>query len=272
MRKLVIICFAIAIAAIAACTAPRNGQPGPAMSPPVTDGVTSVIAMSSYVGALESPNATLGGSFGLAVDIDADFAVVGAPTADAKGVDSGAAFIYRLVPGSTNLWTQWRQLLPASLTTSNRFGRSVSLGEDFLAVGASEQVPVAGQSGAVYLYRRQQGGADNWGEWMRIAPTNLPGSSRFGYAVALHGDLLAVGAPDATLPGALGSFGYDDEGVPAQSVDIVRDGTWVGVLSGRDSAPLVGLPSGGMVRADGPGRLPMVRMTNVGLLPGESLS
>ena len=45
--------------------------------------------------------------------------------------------------------------------------------------------------------RRQEGGADNWGEWMRIAPTNLPGSSRFGYAVALQGDLLAVGAPGA---------------------------------------------------------------------------
>ena len=44
----------------------------------------------------------------------------------------------------------------------------------------------------------------------------------------------------------------------------------MGVLSGRDSAPLVGRSSGGMVRADGPSRLPMVRMTNVGLLPGES--
>ncbi|MFZ6004961.1 MAG: TldD/PmbA family protein [Actinomycetota bacterium] len=75
---------------------------------------------------------------------------------------------------------------------------------------------------------------------------------------------------DATLPGALGSFGYDDEGVPAQAVDIVKDGTWVGVLSGRDSAPLLGLPSGGMVRADGAARLPMVRMTNVGLVPGDS--
>ena len=37
---------------------------------------------------------------------------------------------------------------------------------------------------------------------------------------------------DATLPGALGSFGYDDEGTPAQPVDIVRDGIWVGVLCG----------------------------------------
>ena len=75
---------------------------------------------------------------------------------------------------------------------------------------------------------------------------------------------------DATLPGALGTFGYDDEGTPAQRVDIVRDGVWVGVLSGRDSAARAGVPPGGMVRADGYARLPMVRMTNVGLLPGGS--
>ncbi|MDA2979264.1 MAG: TldD/PmbA family protein [Actinomycetota bacterium] len=74
---------------------------------------------------------------------------------------------------------------------------------------------------------------------------------------------------DATIPGALGSFGYDDEGSPAQCVDIVKDGIWVGVLSGRDSAAVAGLPSGGMVRGDGYSRIPMVRMTNVGLLPGE---
>ena len=75
---------------------------------------------------------------------------------------------------------------------------------------------------------------------------------------------------DATLPRAMGSFGYDDEGTPAQAVDIVRDGIWVGVLSGRDSAHHAGVPPGGMVRGDGFNRLPMVRMTNVGLEPGTS--
>jgi TldD protein len=89
------------------------------------------------------------------------------------------------------------------------------------------------------------------------------GSHRYG------SDLMNITA-DATLPGALGSFGYDDEGTPAQRVDIVKDGTWVGVLSGRDSASIAGLPPGGMVRADGFNRLPMVRMTNVGLLAGDS--
>jgi TldD protein len=75
---------------------------------------------------------------------------------------------------------------------------------------------------------------------------------------------------DATLAGALGTFGYDDEGTAAQPVDITREGVWVGVLSGRDSAAIAGLPPGGMVRGDGYNRLPMVRMTNVGLLPGDS--
>jgi TldD protein len=73
---------------------------------------------------------------------------------------------------------------------------------------------------------------------------------------------------DPTIPGALGSFGYDDEGTPAQARHAVREGIWVGVLAGRDSAAIAGLDYAGSVRADGWARMPMVRMTNVGLLPG----
>ena len=73
---------------------------------------------------------------------------------------------------------------------------------------------------------------------------------------------------DPTIPGALGSFAFDDEGTPAAARDAVREGTWVGVLSGRDSGATAGLDYAGSVRADGWARLPMVRMTNVGLLPG----
>jgi TldD protein len=87
------------------------------------------------------------------------------------------------------------------------------------------------------------------------------GSLRFG------SELMTVTA-DPTLPGALGSFGYDDEGTPATPVDIVTGGIWTGVLAGRDSAAIAGLPYAGAVRADGYARIPMVRMTNVGLLPG----
>jgi TldD protein len=96
--------------------------------------------------------------------------------------------------------------------------------------------------------------------WLELAKL---GSLRFG------SELMNITA-DATLPGALGSFGFDDEGTPAHPVDIVRDGVWVGALSGRDSAALAGIGrSGGAVRAEGFDRIPMVRMTNVGLLPGS---
>ncbi|HKY74693.1 MAG TPA: TldD/PmbA family protein [Acidimicrobiia bacterium] len=101
-----------------------------------------------------------------------------------------------------------------------------------------------------------------------FAGTSFLELSRLGSLV--YGSPLMNITADATLQGALGTFGYDDEGTPAQRVDIVKDGRWVGVLSGRDSAALAGLPPGGMVRGDGYNRLPMVRMTNVGLLPGES--
>jgi TldD protein len=74
---------------------------------------------------------------------------------------------------------------------------------------------------------------------------------------------------DATIEGALGSFGWDDEGTAAQRVPLVEQGIFVGYLSSRDTAAVLGLESGGMARAASWGRIPLVRMTNVNLEPGE---
>jgi TldD protein len=75
---------------------------------------------------------------------------------------------------------------------------------------------------------------------------------------------------DATVAGGLGTFGWDDEGVEAQAVPIVRDGVLAGFLSSRESAAAAGLPgSGGCCRAEGFARQPIVRMTNVNLEPGD---
>ncbi len=80
-------------------------------------------------------------------------------------------------------------------------------------------------------------------------------------------DLVTVTA-DATVPGSLGSFGYDDEGVPAQRDYLVKDGIFSGFLSSRESAPAIGRASNGAARADGWNRIPLVRMTTVSLEPG----
>lgn len=76
---------------------------------------------------------------------------------------------------------------------------------------------------------------------------------------------------DATAPGALGSFGFDDEGVKAQRVYLVKGGKFIGYLSSRDTAPLIGLSrSGGMMRAESWNVAPIIRMTNISLEPGKA--
>ncbi len=74
---------------------------------------------------------------------------------------------------------------------------------------------------------------------------------------------------DATIPGALGTFGFDDEGVPAQRSVIVKDGIFVGYLMSRETAASLGRRSNGAMRADGWNRIPLIRMTNINLEPGE---
>ena len=68
----------------------------------------------------------------------------------------------------------------------------------------------------------------------------------------------------------LGTFAFDDEGVPAQCTPIITNGLFTGYLSSRETAALIGLQrSGGTLRAESWNRLPIIRMTNISILPGE---
>lgn len=68
----------------------------------------------------------------------------------------------------------------------------------------------------------------------------------------------------------LGTFAFDDEGVPAQCTPIITNGLFTGYLSSRETAALIGLDrSGGTLRAESWNRLPIIRMTNISILPGE---
>jgi TldD protein len=73
---------------------------------------------------------------------------------------------------------------------------------------------------------------------------------------------------EAVRPTGLGTFGWDDEGVPASSSPLVQDGVFVGYLMSRETAPKLGLTSNGCMRATGWNRIPLIRMTNVSLEPG----
>jgi TldD protein len=68
----------------------------------------------------------------------------------------------------------------------------------------------------------------------------------------------------------LGTFGFDDEGVPAQCTPIITRGLFTGYLSSRETAHTIGANcSGGTLRAEAWNRLPIIRMTNISILPGE---
>ena len=97
-----------------------------------------------------------------------------------------------------------------------------------------------------------------------FVPADGIGSLRFG------SERMNVTA-DATNPGGLGTYRWDDEGVEGRPVPIVREGVLAGFLSSRETAAEIGLDrSGGCMRADGFVRQPIVRMTNVNLEPGDA--
>ena len=81
-------------------------------------------------------------------------------------------------------------------------------------------------------------------------------------------DLVNIVA-DATIEGGLGTFGYDDEGVKACRADIIRKGVLVGYQTSRETAPVINTVSNGCMRADGWNSIPLIRMTNINLEPGE---
>jgi TldD protein len=93
-----------------------------------------------------------------------------------------------------------------------------------------------------------------------LKPSDL-GSLRYG---SEHMNITA----DSTTPGGLGTFAFDDEGVPAAREPIVADGVLRGFLSSRETAARIGHGGGGSMRADGWSRMPLVRMTNLHLEPG----
>ncbi len=147
------------------------------------------------------------------------------------------------------------ELLTAPLCPSRH--TSLILGREQLALQIHESIGHALELDRMLLAEAAYAGT-SW-----VAPADL-GSLRYG------SEHLHVTA-DATLPGGLGSFGWDDEGVLAARTPLIEAGVLRAALSDRQSAAAIGLErSGGCARADGFARQPIVRMTNVSIEPGSA--
>jgi TldD protein len=134
---------------------------------------------------------------------------------------------------------------------------TIVLDGEQLALQIHESVGHALELDRILLYEASYAGTS----WVRSEDLR---SLRYG-----SGELNVTA--DATIPGGLGSFGWDDEGVAASRYPLIEGGVLRGTLSNRETAAAVGLErSGGCARADGFARQPIVRMTNVSIEPGRA--
>jgi TldD protein len=103
-----------------------------------------------------------------------------------------------------------------------------------------------------------------------LAPEDFPAEGNARSAEPLvYGSPLVNIVADAHTPGGLGTFAFDDEGVPAQCIDLIKDGKFVGFQTSRAYSRHIGQNSGGAGLSDGWRNLPIVRMTNINMLPGQ---
>lgn len=133
--------------------------------------------------------------FGVAVDISGDYAVVGAGGENGNGTDMGAAYVFYRNQGGADAWGQVKKLTAADRADNDSFGYAVGIDGETIIVGADGEDGAGTDRGAAYIFVKNEGGVDNWGQANKIMAADAADVNQFGYAVALDGDIALVGAP-----------------------------------------------------------------------------
>jgi len=134
--------------------------------------------------------------FGFAVDLDSDTLVVGAY--DDEG--GGSACVFERNLGGGGNWGEVGKLIGSDTADFDRFGFSVSVDGDTIAVGAPANTDYGFNTGSVYLFERNLGGAESWGESKKLLTTEVRLQNELGYHVVLSGDTLAVASERQVNP------------------------------------------------------------------------
>jgi hypothetical protein len=155
-------------------------------------------AMDTYVqGAkLTASDKALNDRFGIYVDIDGDVVVVGADYADLDGMEkAGAAYVFSRQDGGWGGMTQVAKLTASDKAIGDRFGHSVAIDGDVIVVGAHYSDPGGTKgAGAAYIFEMPVGGWTDMTETAKLTASDKAAGDHFGKAVAMDGDLVAVGA------------------------------------------------------------------------------
>lgn len=140
--------------------------------------------------------------YGWSVAIDGESAVVGNPHYADVGGNAGTAYLY----GFDGVdWLEIRKLLPQDHRAGQFFGKAVAISAATVAVGADYDDENGPYAGAVYIFDRDAGGSDNWGEVLKLLPADVQAYQYFGTAVWLDGNRLIVGAHNDKYDGVIAS-------------------------------------------------------------------
>ncbi len=156
-----------------------------------------------FVKKLEEPT-SIGNlaEYGHSVAIDGDLIVVGAPKAASSA--HGRAYVYGRDVGSPGGWGRIVELQDDIYDTNASFGTIVALDGDFLAVGAEllDMIPgTYNNEGGVYVFDRNYGGVDVWGQVAKLFASDAGGSDHLGRGVSISGTTVAAGAMAADIDG-----------------------------------------------------------------------
>ena len=169
-------------------------------------------AFLSEVKKLLASDAQAFDEFGWRVAVSGDTAVVGARREAAGGSDAGAAYVFQRDEGGTDNWGEVKKLTASDAQAGDNFGESVAFSGDTAIVGAALEDAGGSQAGAAYVFQRDQGGTDNWGEVKKLLASDAQTGDQFGISVAVSGTSAVVGAEFAGGVGAAYVFDRDQGG------------------------------------------------------------
>jgi hypothetical protein len=149
-----------------------------------------------------------GDRFGYSVAIGDVAAVVGAYGASVAGAFSGAAYVFMRDFPSANAWGQKKRLTGDDSQSSDSFGSSAAVDGDSIVVGAESQHSVGVSNGAAYVFDRDLGGADAWGQRAQLMALDAAAGDDLGAAIAISGDTVLVGAPGKNGAGSSRGAAY----------------------------------------------------------------
>ncbi len=139
---------------------------------------------------------------GYSVDLAGSLAVLGAPTTDFAGADSGASYVFARTSSG---WVEQARLLPSDGAGEDMFGLSVATDGARVLIGANGHNAQGNNSGATYEFVNT---GTQWVESRKLLAGDGVAGDNFGVSVAIHGDAAVIGASWTDDQGAQSGSAY----------------------------------------------------------------